>query len=97
MRIFSKSNLDKMASKHNDAKEPVNEWYYKAKKADWNNFSEVKETFNSVDSVGNSRFVFNIKGNKYRLVVKMLFIPKMIYIKFFGKHADYDRIDCKNI
>ena len=59
------------------------------------NFSDVKKTFNSVDSVGNSRFVFNVKGNHYRIVALLLFQIKRVYIRWVGTHKDYDKI--KNI
>lgn len=58
----------------------------------------MKNTFNSVDAVGNQRFVFNIKGNNYRLIVLILFTPKTVYIRFVGTHKEYDAIgDIKNI
>ena len=66
-------------------------WKEKKKQAD------IKNDFNSVDYVGNNRYVFNIKGNKYRLVVIIIFISKKVYIRFIGTHSEYDKIDCKNI
>ncbi len=57
----------------------------------------MKKDFNSVDSVGNQRFVFNIKGNDYRLVAVVKFKIKMVYIRWMGTHKDYDRIDCSQI
>ncbi|MDR0866661.1 MAG: type II toxin-antitoxin system HigB family toxin, partial [Candidatus Symbiothrix sp.] len=57
-----------------------------------------KNTFHSVDSVGNKRYIFNIKGNNYRLVAIILFVPKYVYIRFIGTHAEYDKItDCSII
>jgi len=53
----------------------------------------IKKDFNSVDAVGNGRFVFNIKGNHFRIVVHILFVPKIIYIRFIGTHKEYDRIE----
>ena len=53
----------------------------------------LKKDFNSVDAVGNGRFVFNIKGNHFRIVVHILFVPKIIYIRFIGTHKEYDRIE----
>lgn len=83
--------------KHSDSKTALEEWYAKTAKADWSSFAEIKTSFNSVDSVGNNRFVFNIKGNDYRLVAIVLFQIKMVYVRFIGTHADYDKTDCKNI
>ena len=64
MVVVSKAILAEFGKKHADAIEPLNEWWRKAKAADWATFQDVKQTFNSVDSVGNDRYVFDIKGNK---------------------------------
>lgn len=83
---------------HPDAQTALSDWYRKVSKAEWNNFSDIKKMFNSVDNVGNKRFVFNIKGNNYRLVVIVLFVAKQVYIRFVGTHAEYDKInDIQNI
>ena len=60
-------------------------------------FQILKKTFNSVDNVGNQHYVFNIKGNDYRLVVVIKFTIKFVYIRFIGTHKEYEKIDCKNI
>lgn len=66
--------------------------------ADWENFAQIRQTFNSADYVGNNRVVFNIKGNQYRLVTLVLFKIKMIYIRFIGTHKEYETIkDIDNI
>ena len=57
----------------------------------------MRNDFNSVDYVGNQRYVFNIKGNNYRLVVAVKFTPGLIYIRFVGTHDEYDRIDVTTI
>ena len=98
MRIISKSRLIEYYTKVPQAKTALEEWYNKAKKSEWTCFAEMKQTFNSVDSVGNRRYVFNIKGNDYRLVVIVQFTPKTIYIRFVGTHKEYEAIkDIKNI
>jgi mRNA interferase HigB len=77
---------------------PLEDWFLKTKESEWNNFAELKKTFNSVDMVGNRRYVFNIKGNAYRLITIILFVPKYVYIRFIGTHAEYDKIsDCSTI
>ena len=73
----------------------MQDWYKRASKAQWDNFSDIKKTFNSVDYVGNSRFVFIVKGNHYRTVAQILFSLKRIYIRWVGNHKNYDNI--KNI
>ena len=92
MRIIAKSTLVDYYTKNPQAKTALEDWYQKTSEAEWKCFADIKRTFNSVDSVGNKRYVFNIKGNDYRLVVLILFIPQTVYIRFVGTHADYDRI-----
>lgn len=93
MRIITKKRIDEAIKKYPDSKTALEDWYSKVKNADWNNFAEVKGTFNSVDSVGNSRYVFNIKGNSYRLIAIIKFQLKLLYIRFIGTHKEYDDID----
>lgn len=57
----------------------------------------MKKTFNSVDAVGNDRYVFNIKGNNYRIVAMIFFDIRTIYIRFVGAHKEYDKVDCKTV
>lgn len=93
MKIIKKKPLVDFYEKHADAKASLEEWHSKTKKADWSNFSDVKKTFNSVDSVGNDNYVFNIKGNTYRLIARVLFKIKTVYVRFIGTHKAYDDID----
>ncbi len=97
MRIIKKKVLSEFYRKHTNAKMPLEEWYAKTKKAKWQSFSDIKRTFNSVDSIGNQHYVFDIKGNKYRLVVVIKITIKTVFIRFVGTHAEYDKIDAKNI
>jgi len=70
----------------------VLEWYYKAKQADWADFESLKKTFPSTDYVGNGLFVFNIGGNKYRLIARIIFKVRTLFIRFIGTHKEYDNI-----
>ena len=98
MRIFVYKALVEYYNKYPDSKIALENWFTKTKESKWNNFAEMKCTFNSVDSVGNRRYVFNIKGNSYRLVAIVLFVPKYVYIRFIGTHAEYNKItDCSTI
>ena len=92
MRVISKSALIEFYTKIPQSKTALEEWHEKTKKAHWNCFADIKATFNSVDSVGNQRYVFNIKGNDFRLVVLIQFTPHTVYIRFVGTHAEYDKI-----
>lgn len=95
MRIIAKSALVAYYTKNPQSKSALEDWFEKTKEAEWKNFSDIKKTFNTVSSVGNNRYVFNIKGNDYRLVVLIKFTVSHVLIRFVGTHAEYDRI--KNI
>lgn len=97
MVIIAKSALTRFAVKHTDTLVALMEWYDIVSEADWSNVNEVKQTFNSADYVGNERMVFNIKGNRYRLVASVIFSIRTVYIKFIGTHAEYDKIDVETI
>lgn len=98
MRIISKSTLVEYYTKEPQARSALEEWYEKTRRAEWTCFADMKQTFNSVDAVGNQHYVFNIKGNDYRLVVVVQFTPKTVFIRFVGTHKEYDRIkDIQNI
>ena len=97
MRIITEEPLKLYIEKHPDTRTAIQDWLRVVKAADWNNFADVKRSFNSVDNVGNQHYVFNIRGNNHRLVVVIKFTIKWIYIRFIGTHAEYDKIDCANI
>lgn len=97
MRIFTQQTLKEYALNHPEALTALQDWKQKVALSNWTCFADVKKTFNSVDSIGNQRYVFNIKGNDYRLVAVIKFTIQFLYIRFIGTHAEYDRIDCLNI
>lgn len=93
MRVISISALREFWSKHPDAEQPLKEWYVFVSRVRWESFAEMRDSFNSVDYVGHQRYVFNIKGNSYRLVAAVKFSPALVYIRFIGTHSEYDKID----
>lgn len=97
MVVISKSVLNIFCNNHSDAYNAVLEWYNVTKEADWKDFHQMKKSFNSVDAVGNDRYVFNIKGNKYRLVALIIFKVRTVFILFIGNHNEYDAIDASKI
>lgn len=98
MVVISYGTLKDFFTKHAAAKDPLNNWYRVVCKADWANFHEMKDLYGSVDAVGNDRFVFNIKGNDFRLVAMIFFDVRTVYIRFVGTHAEYDKLkDCSFI
>lgn len=80
-----------------DSKDALECWYATVKKAQWKNLAELKAVYPKTDYVGNDRYVFNIKGNKYRIVTIILFQVRTIYIRFVGTHEEYDKINCSTI
>ena len=97
MRIVTFARIQDYVKNHTNTETALFDWYIKTKNAEWNNLSDVKLTFNSVDYVGNNRFVFNIKGNNFRIVAIIIFASKKVYIRFIGTHTAYDKINCINI
>lgn len=92
MRIIAKNTLVAYYTRNPQAKNALDEWYQKTSKAEWRNFSDIRNTFATVSQVGKQHYVFNIKGNDYRLVVVIQFTIKAVYIRFVGTHAEYDKI-----
>ena len=97
MRVVAHRTLVKFYPNRPDAKTSIENWYIKTTSAGWHSFADVKKDFNSVDSVGNQHYVFNLKGNDYRLVFVIKFQIEMVYIRFIGTHSEYNKIDCTNI
>lgn len=99
MRIISHRKLrDFYESKgREDSKIALERWYQIAEEAEWKNFSDIRVDFHNADYVGNQHYVFNIKGNNYRLIVVIKFTISRIFIRFVGTHKEYDKIDCSNI
>lgn len=97
MVIITKTKLIEFYQNETKAKEPLLLWYNMAELSDWKDFHSIKQTFNSIDSVGNDRYVFNVGGNKYRIVAMIHFNKRTLYIRFVGTHKQYDKIDCKTI
>lgn len=97
MRIIKITYLQTFAQKHADAGVPLGLWVRDCKQAIWTNHADVKAYARSADYVGNQRWVFNIGGNKYRLVVAICFRTGFVLVKFIGTHAEYDKIDAKSV
>ena len=97
MRIISFKRIKEFSIIHADAETPLCKWFHATEKNSWDNLNDIKKTFSTVDYIGNDRYVFNIKGNDYRLVAIVIFASKKVYIRFIGTHDEYNRIDCINI
>jgi mRNA interferase HigB len=99
MRIIARKALKEFYRRPNclDAKEPLEAWYYETKKAKWESWRDIKEKYSSASILKGSRVVFNIGGNKYRLVVQINFPAQIVYIRFIGTHKEYDQINAEVI
>lgn len=99
MRVIAKSTLVKFWNKPkcNDAKSALQSWHDEAMKANWTTPQEIKAHYRSASICGNNRVVFNIAGNKYRLIVEMQYQAGIVWVKFIGTHAQYDKINVENV
>jgi mRNA interferase HigB len=97
MRIISRKKIREFWEKHSDARPALESWYADAKQANWRTPSDIKNVYKNASFVANNRVVFNIKGNKYRLVAAVQFEYGIIYIRFVGNHKEYDRIDATTV
>jgi mRNA interferase HigB len=93
MRIIARKTLKEFWAKHAEAEQPLKAWFHETKTADWKSFTAIKARYGSADVLPGNRVVFNIKGNRYRLIVRIHFQTGIVFIRFVGTHADYDKID----
>ena len=97
MRIIAKRTLREFWEQETRAEQPLKAWYAIAAKADWSSPSEVKAMYGNASMVGSDRVVFNIGGNRYRLVVRFDHPRRLGFVRFVGTHAEYDRIDVSHV
>lgn len=97
MQIVSRRTLVTFWEKHPDAKMPLSNWFIAARVAEWKMSHDIRNDFRSVDFVGDNRVIFDVGGNKYRLIVHVSYTYKSVLIKFVGTHVDYDRIDPETV
>lgn len=97
MIIISKTILNEYCNECQAACTPLANWYNETKKSDWSQFLDLKKSFSSADYVGNDRYVFNIKGNDYRLIALIIFKTRTVFILFIGSHKEYDKIKASEV
>lgn len=97
MKIVSHRKIIEFYLLYPESKTALESWYHIVRNAEWKNYADIKKDFNSVDGVGSQRYIFNIKGNEFRIVTVIQFIHGYVYVRFIGTHADYDKINSKNI
>ncbi|HMU88913.1 MAG TPA: type II toxin-antitoxin system HigB family toxin [Agitococcus sp.] len=99
MRVIARRSLCQFWQKtgKEDAKTPLELWYHDAIKADWRTPHDIKQYAANASICGNNRVVFNIGGNKYRLVVEVQYQAAIVWVKFVGTHAEYDKINVETV
>ena len=97
MRVFTRRTLREFWERHPDSEEALDDWYRVAERADWSTPAEVRLRYGNASVIANNRVVFNIKGNNYRLVVRIDYAYRMIFVRFIGSHAEYDRINAAEV
>jgi mRNA interferase HigB len=97
MRVISRAALREFWVAHGDAEGPLLAWCADAEKAAWASAHDIKLKYANASILGDQRICFNIKGNDYRLVVRIHFNTGTVYVRFVGTHAEYDRIDAETI
>jgi mRNA interferase HigB len=97
MRIISRRTLKEFWDRHPDAQQPLQAWYIDTKHALWKSPADIKDVHRDASFIASNRVVFNIKGNKYRLVVAIRYEYSIVYIRFVGTHQEYGRIDASTI
>ena len=97
MHVIALKTLRQFWERHHDAEQPLKDWYKHAVRANWQSPLQVKADYPSASIIGNNRVVFNIKGNDYRLVTRINYRSRRVYIRFIGTHTEYDRINAIRI
>lgn len=97
MRIIAKRTLREFWEKHPEAEQPLKAWHQQVKGADWATPADVKSAYRTADFLKGNRVCFNIGGNKYHLIVQINYPRRVVFIRFVGIHAEYDKIDANSV
>ena len=97
VRIISKKTLRAFGERHKDAEQTLKSWHQETSQAKWKNPNAIKVLYPSASFIGNDRVVFNLRGNCYRLIVKINYDYQAVWIRFIGTHAEYDKINAAQI
>ncbi|MBU4226148.1 MAG: type II toxin-antitoxin system HigB family toxin [Chloroflexi bacterium] len=97
MRVIARRTLREFWEKHPDARQPLQAWYDDVEHADWKKPADIKNVYRNASFIANNRVVFNIKGNRYRIVIVVHYRPGIVYVRFVGTHQEYDKIDATTI
>ena len=97
MRIISRKTLREFWERYPDARQALQTWYADIARADWKTPGDIKAVYRNASFLADNRIVFNIKGNRYRVVVRVVYQFGIVYIRFVGTHEEYNRIDAASV
>jgi mRNA interferase HigB len=97
LRVIAKKTLRDFWLKHPDCEQQLKSWYLEAEKSNWKNPRQIKKDYPSASFLQDNRIVFNIKGNHYRLIVRINYDYQMVWIRFIGTHTEYNKIDALKV
>lgn len=97
MRVIARKTLRDFYEQHADSKPTLEAWFHEAEASRWGGPQDIKNRYPSADFLPGNRVVFNIKGNRYRLIVQIHYNTGIVFIRFIGTHADYDKVDATTI
>lgn len=97
MRVIAKKRLREFWERHPAARQPLLAWFREVERENWDTPAAVKVKYRNASILGGDRVVFNVKGNSYRLVVKIKYEYRIVYVRFVGTHAEYDAVDARGV
>ncbi|GAA4444371.1 type II toxin-antitoxin system HigB family toxin [Pontibacter saemangeumensis] len=97
MRVIAKRTLRDFWEKHADTEQQLKAWYNEAEQANWKSPNDIRKDYPSASILEDNRMVFNIKGNNYRLIVRINYKYRVVWIRFIGTNAEYDKVDATKI
>ncbi|HXR83512.1 MAG TPA: type II toxin-antitoxin system HigB family toxin [Hanamia sp.] len=97
MRVIAKKVLKEFWKEHSDCEQQLKSWYQESSRAKWKNSNDIKREYPTASFLANNKVVLNIKGDHYRLIIKLNYEYQIIWIRFIGTHAEYDKINAEKI
>ena len=97
MRIIARKKLRDYWDRHPESEQPLAAWYREVEQSDWSSPADVMERFPNASIISDNRVVFRIRGNNYRIVVRIFYPAKVVYLRFVGTHHEYDRINAEEV
>ena len=97
MRVIARRTLKVFWDDHRDAEQPLRAWFAEARRATWRTPADIKAAHRNASIIGNNRVVFNVGGNRYRLVAAVKYTAQIVFIRFVGTHAQYDRVKAEEV